>query len=179
GGWRGWRVGGGPVPLGVGFNSGPGFPERARMIQRATTVAQLYEADETAWLEAMAELIEQGRWDELDYAHLGEYLSDMARRDRREVQSRLTTLLAHVLKWVHQPEHRSRSWRGTIIEQRQELADLVASGVLRNHAEAALASVYAKALERAAAETELPAGSFPQVCPYTLEQLLARDFPTE
>src|SRR5205814_7814333 len=96
------------------------------MIQRAaTTLSQLYEVDETAWLEAMADLIQQGRWDDLDQAHLAEYLNDMARRDRREVESRLTTLLAHVLKWVHQPEQRSRSWRATIVEQRQELAGLV------------------------------------------------------
>jgi hypothetical protein len=149
------------------------------MIQRAAGLAQLYEVDETAWLEAMADLIQQGRWDDLDFAHLGEYLGDMARRDRREVKSRLTTLLAHVLKWVHQPEHRSRSRRGTIIEQRQELSDLAARGVLRNHAEAVLADAYAEAVERAAAETGLAAEAFPNTCPYTLEQLLSPDFPSE
>jgi hypothetical protein len=148
------------------------------MIQRAATgLSQLYEADETAWLEAMAELIQQGRWDDLDYTHLGEYLTDMARRDRREVKSRLTTLLAHVLKWVHQPDHRSRSWRATIIEQRQELAELAARGVLRNHAEAVLAAAYAEAVERAAAETGLAAKSFPNECPYPLEQVLSPEFP--
>ncbi|MCI0460065.1 MAG: DUF29 domain-containing protein [Gemmataceae bacterium] len=150
------------------------------MIQRAaTTLAQLYEADETAWLEVMADLIQQGRWGDLDYPHLGEYLSDLARRDRREVESRLATLLAHVLKWVHQPEHRSRSWRGTLIEQRQELGRLVARGVLRNHAEAVLADAYAEAVERATAETGLAAESFPAECPYTLEQLLSLEFPAE
>jgi Domain of unknown function DUF29 len=150
------------------------------MIQRATAeLSQLYEADETAWLETMADLIQQGRWDDLDYAHLGEYLSDMARRDRREVKSRLTTLLAHILKWIHQPDQRSRSWRGTIIEQRQELSDLVARGVLRNHAEAVLADAYAEAIERASAETGLAANSFHAECPYTLEQLLSPDFSSE
>ncbi len=150
------------------------------MIQRAAAgLAQLYEADETAWLEAISELIQQGRWDELDYAHLGEYLSDAARRDRREVKSRLTTLLAHVLKWVHQPEHRSRGWHATIIEQRQELSDLASRGVLRNHAEAVLADAYAEAVERAAAETGLTAEAFPTECPYTLEQLLSPDMPGE
>ena len=53
-----------------------------------TTISDLYESDETAWLERMADLIHQGRLDVLDYPHLGEYLSDMARRDRREVESR-------------------------------------------------------------------------------------------
>jgi hypothetical protein len=94
------------------------------------------------------------------------------------VESRLTTLLTHILKWTHLPNHRSRSWRGTIIEQRQELSDHAASGVLRNHAEAVLPHAYAKAIERAAAETGLAVESFPTACPYTLEQLLASDFPT-
>ncbi len=150
------------------------------MIQRAAAeLSQLYEADETCWLEAMADLIGQGRWDELDYVHLEEYLGDMAQRDRREVKSRLTTLLAHVLKWVHQPDHRSRSWRGTIVEQRQELSELVARGVLRNHAEGVLGDAYAEAVERAAAETGLAADSFPKECPYLLDQLLSADFPGE
>jgi hypothetical protein len=147
--------------------------------QAAATLAQLYESDETAWLDAMIDLIQQGRWGELDYPHLGEYLTDMARRDRREVESRLATLLAHVLKWVHQPDHRSRSWRGTIVEQRQELSRLASRGVLRNHAEAVLADVYAEAIERAAAETGLAANAFPAKCPYTLEQLLSPEFPVE
>src|SRR5215210_6289947 len=118
------------------------------------TVAQvvspsvLYEQDETAWLEAMSELIRQDRLDEVDYPNLAEYLADMARRDRREVESRLTVLIAHALKWAHQPDHRSGSWRSTIIEQRQELEGLASRGVLRNHASAVLADVYRKAVER-------------------------------
>ena len=150
------------------------------MIQHAaSSLSQLYESDETAWLDAMADLIQQGRWGDLDYPHLGEYLTDMAWRDRREVESRLATLLTHILKWMHQPDQRSRGWRGTVIEQRQELAGLAARGVLRNHAEAVLPTAYAKAVERAAAETGLAAGSFSAECPYTLEQLLAWDFPAE
>jgi hypothetical protein len=150
------------------------------MIQRAETpLSQLYEADETAWLEAMADLIQQGRWSELDYLHLAEYLGDMARRDRREVESRLATLVTHVLKWVHQPERRSRSWHGTIIEQQQELEREVSRGVLRNHAEAVLSPVYARAVKRAAAETGSDAASFPIECPYTLDQLLSLELPTD
>ena len=53
----------------------------------------LYTRDETAWLDVMARLIAERRFGELDYEHLHEFLTDMARRDRREVLSRLTTLL--------------------------------------------------------------------------------------
>lgn len=139
----------------------------------------LYEQDETAWLEQTAELIRQGRWADLDSSHLQEYLTDMARRDRREVESRLAVLIAHVLKWDHQPDQRSRSWRATIVAQRQELARLASQGALRNHAEAVLADVYAEAVERAAAETGLAPGSFPGACPYTLDRLLSPDLPGE
>ena len=148
------------------------------MIRTTTTpLANLYEADETAWLDAMAELVRLGRHDELDYAHLAEYLEDMARRDRKEVRSRLVVLLTHVLKWVHQPEKRTPSWRATIIEQRQELRDDAGRGVLRNHAESVLPDAYLDAVERAAAETGLPPETFPATCPYTPDQLLSSDLP--
>jgi hypothetical protein len=146
---------------------------------QALPLGVLYEQDETAWLEATAELIRLGRLDEVDYPNLAEYLADMARRDRREVESRLTVLIAHALKWAHQPDHRSGSWRGTVVEQRQELEGLVSRGVLRNHAEAVLAGVYRKAVERAAAETGLPATTFPASCPYALDQLLSADLLAE
>ena len=150
------------------------------MIQQApTSLSELYEADETAWLDAMADLVRQGRSDELDYVHLAEYLSDMARSDRRRVESRLTTLLAHLLKWTYQPDHRTRSWRATIVVQRQKLAQDATAGVLRNHAEAILPTAYAKAVERAAADTGIAAESFPAECPYTLEQLLTGKFPED
>jgi hypothetical protein len=145
------------------------------MTVQAIPLGELYEQDETAWLEVTSELIRSGRLDEIDFPNLAEYLADMARRDRREVESRLTVLITHALKWAYQPDHRSGSWKGTIIEQRQELEGLVGRGVLHNHAEAVLADVYQKAVERATAETGLPAATFPVACPYTLAHLLSAD----
>jgi hypothetical protein len=148
------------------------------MVQRlAEALPDLYEADETAWLDAMAELIVRGRLKELDYPHLREFLSDMARRDRKEVKSRLTLLLAHLLKWEYQPRKRTASWRGTIVIQRQELRDDASTGVLRNHAEAVLGRSYQDAIEQAAAETGLPAAKFPVTCPYTIDELFRADLP--
>jgi hypothetical protein len=143
------------------------------------SLSVLYEQDETAWLDAMAELIRLGRLDEVDYPNLAEYLGDMARRDRREVERRLAVLITHMLKWAHQPDRRSGSSKGTIIEQRQELEGLLSRGVLRNHAEAVLADVYQKAVERAAADSGFAAETFPVECPYTLDQLPSVDLLAE
>jgi hypothetical protein len=135
--------------------------------------AALYEVDETAWLEATADRIRSGQLGDVDLNTLAEYLSDMAKRDRREVFSRLVTLLAHLLKWEYQPERRSGSWRGTILEQQLELRQLLESGTLRNHATTVFTTAYANARKRAAAETELARTTFPEVCGWDLDGVLA------
>ena len=133
----------------------------------------LYERDETAWLEAMSALAASGRFSDMDFEHLSKYLADMAGRDRREVFSRLVVLLTHLLKWEHQPKHRSGSWRGTMREQRRELRQLLESGTLRNHAESVLAEAYAEARRQAADETELSLEVFPLEDHRSLDELLA------
>lgn len=139
---------------------------------QAESLAALYEQDETAWLEAMSELLARGQFAELDHFHLSEYLSDMAKRDRREVFSRLVLLLAHLLKWDLQPTERRGSWRATVREQRRELRQLLESGTLRNHAETVLPEAYAEARAQAADETELALENFPVECAWELDELL-------
>jgi hypothetical protein len=143
------------------------------MVQRTSvTPAALYELDETAWLDVTADLLRQGRFAEIDRDTLAEYLTDMARRDRREVYSRLVVLLSHLLKWEYQPDHRSRAWRGTIVEQQRELRQLLKSGVLRNHAAAVFADAYADSRKQAAAETGLARATFSEECGWDLDGIL-------
>lgn len=145
----------------------------------ATTIDlhDLYSRDETAWLEAMAELARRGETGALDLENLAEYLTDMAQRDRREVKSRLVVLIAHLLKLQFQPKKRSRSWQVTVESQRQELADFAGEGVLRSHAETILPAAYANAVKRAVTDTGLPASTFPVDCPYTFDALLKLQLP--
>lgn len=144
------------------------------MVQRTPeALAALYTADETAWLEQTAELLRGGRVDQIDPVTLAEYLTDMARRDRRELYSRLVTLLTHLLKWEHQPDHRCGSWAATILEQQRELRQLLESGTLANHAVAVLADAYADARKQAAAEAGLARKAFPEESRWDLEAALA------
>jgi type II secretory pathway component PulM len=143
------------------------------MTSTQPTLSQLYELDETAWLDAMSELIRIGRHSALDYPHLQEYLSDMARRDRKEINSRLAILMLHILKWEFQPEKRSRSWQSTILEQQRNLRFDTQSGVLRKHALEAVEAEYPNALADAVIETGLAETVFPAACPFSLDGLLA------
>ncbi len=144
------------------------------MVQRfADATPELYLRDETAWLDATADLVRGGRLDLVDTVSLAEYLTDMANRDRKEVTSRLVVLLAHLLKWQFQPNFRSGSWRATIGLQQGELIDLLESGTLRNHADDVLTKAYGRAVSAAVSDTGLPESTFPVACPYTVEQLLS------
>jgi len=144
------------------------------MVQRTPgATATLYEVDETAWLEATADLIRNGRLTEVELNTLAEYLTDMAQRDRREVFSRLAVLLSHLLKWEYQPDRRSGSWRGTILEQQRELRQLLESGTLRTHATAVFADAYTDARKQTAAETGLARTAFPEECGWDLDSALA------
>ncbi|HEU5115066.1 MAG TPA: DUF29 domain-containing protein [Isosphaeraceae bacterium] len=138
------------------------------------SLSALYLEDETAWLDQMARLIAERRLSELDYSNLQEFLTDMARRDRREVLSRLTVLIAHRLKWEHQPEKRSTSWQATIAEQRRELEELLESGTLRKFAQKILEKAYRNAVEQATIETTLPDSTFPVNSYRSLDDWLAR-----
>lgn len=143
----------------------------------ALGLVDLYEADETAWLEESVRLIRAGRSADLDYDNLAEFLESMAKRDRREVESRFMVLIAHVLKWHYQPDRRGRSWKATVTTQRERLKRLLAGKTLRNHAEETLQDVYRSAVNIAADQTGIERTTFPQDCPFTLDQILTEELP--
>jgi hypothetical protein len=136
-------------------------------------LSQLYEMDETAWLEQMAQLVKEHRYSELDYENLGEYLLDMAKRDRREVLSRLTTLLTDLLRWDYRARKRSRRWAGNILHQRFEMQGLLDSPTLKNHAVQVLTRAYDRAVEYVSLETGRAKDQFSPTCPYTVDDLLS------
>ncbi len=101
----------------------------------------------------------------------------MGRSERRELVSRLAVLLAHLLKWRHQPGLRGTSWRLTIREQRRKLArHLRDNPSLRPELDAAYADAYGDALLEAQRETGLAENTFPTSSAWTTEQALDPDF---
>ena len=139
-------------------------------------LSRLYSEDEIAWLETMADLVRRRQFAQIDHKHLSEYLTDMALREKRELLSRLTVLIAHRLKWKFQPRKRSRSWALTIDEQQQVFEFDCQTKSLRNYAEQNLERVYPKAVRRSARETGLDPIKFPAQCPFTLDDLLSEEW---
>ncbi|MFW5724195.1 MAG: DUF29 domain-containing protein [Halochromatium sp.] len=140
-------------------------------------ISDLYEHDIHAWTQQTAQLLRQHRFHELDIEHLVEELETMSRRDRQELISRLKILLGHLLKWQYQPQHRSSSWRGSILELRLRIRDLLqdAPSLKPFLAEAANAA-YADGAKLASKETGLPLIQLPDALPYALDPLLDDDW---
>lgn len=144
------------------------------------TQQNLYDKDFVAWADQQALLLEQERWRELDLVNLIEEVRDLGNRHRDALESHLTRLLVHLLKWQYQSDRRSSSWLGTIREARKQLARLVRKHpVLALHAHRVWLTCYLDAREDAADETQLPIDTFPWQCPYTLEQVLGDFLPED
>jgi hypothetical protein len=138
-----------------------------------------YEADFCAWAERQAALVRSGRFAELDVENVAEELEAMSRSQKLALRSRLVVLMAHLLKYEFQPLARTGSWRGTIVEQRQQIRDLLEdSPSLLQHLVLAFndSRRYADAVRLAAAESGLLRSAFPASRPYTFERALDDEF---
>ena len=54
-----------------------------------------------------------------------EEIETMGRSEKRELDSQLTVLLVHLLKWHYQPMRRGKSWQLTIEGRRNNFADVL------------------------------------------------------
>ncbi len=92
---------------------------------RPMSTPSSYDQDYYLWFADQARLLRAGTWQQLDIEHLAEELEDLGKREKRALRSRTVVLLAHLLKYRFQPQHRSASWNGTLREQRKQLAELL------------------------------------------------------
>jgi hypothetical protein len=137
----------------------------------------LYDKDFCLWTETMAAALRSGDFSQLDLENLAEEIASLGRSDRRAIESRLTVLLMHLLKWQFQPTLRSGSWQGTIVEQRTRIRKLLQeSPSLRSFFESVVDECYGDAIVQAAAETGLAIAVFPSDCPYAIEAILNVEF---
>jgi Domain of unknown function DUF29 len=140
----------------------------------------LYDRDYALWIETTIGQLRSKNVAEIDWENVLEEFEDMGKRERRSLKSNLVILLQHLLKWQFQPENRSGSWKGSIIEHRQRLRDrLQESPSLRNYLVEIISLAYLDAVERAANETGLAIEAFPIDCPYELEDILDAAFLPE
>ena len=137
----------------------------------------MYEKDVVAWANEQARFIRAGNWSAIDIENLAEEIEDVGRSEQRELVSRMSVLLAHLLKWKYQPNKRSRSWTNTINNQRERIAIAVRKtpslkGSLAD--EDWQREAWLDAIGQAQNDTGLD--NFPDVCPWQIDQVLSVDW---
>ena len=149
----------------------------SKALERPLPPAIAYDDDVVAWANAQAARLRAIADPRVDFEHIADELESMGRSDRNEIESRMTVLLTHLLKWEHQVERRSRSWRRTILEQRDRLDWLVGeSPSLKSAVESARVARFHTARIYASDETGIAIGAFPRECAWTTAQILELDF---
>ena len=141
---------------------------------------RLYDRDFYAWANEQAGLLRAGRLSEADIEHIAEEIESLGKSEKRELVSRLTVLLAHMLKWRFQPVLRGKSWDLTLEEQRNQLTDhLTDNPSLKSSLGETIVTAYRNAILRASRETGLDRGEFPAACPWSFEQISDPNFYPE
>ncbi|MGO9700149.1 MAG: DUF29 domain-containing protein [Xanthobacteraceae bacterium] len=136
-----------------------------------------YERDFYSWSLEQARHLREGRLEALDRDNLAEEIESLGREQFNKLVSALRVLMAHMLKWDHQPSLRSRSWVLSIEEQRLEIADVLADNPgLRPRISEATTRAYRRARIEAAKETGLDEAKFPTACPYSFDDIMSRTF---
>ncbi len=103
--------------------------------QTTTKGKSLYEDDFLLWIEDVSQKLETRDFNNLDLDNLIEEIQNLGKSQKREVRSRLQTLLAHLLKRIYVDSPLDyNGWERTIREQRKEIRLLLEqSPSLRNY----------------------------------------------
>ena len=138
---------------------------------------RLYDEDFYAWSTQQAQLLRAGKLNEADLENIAEEIESMGRAEKRELISRLTVLLVHLLKWRFQPKGRGSSWQTSIKVQRNGLVrHLKDNPSLKPFIPTALADAYGDAVLEASEETKLDEGKFPKNCPWGFDEMMDAEF---
>lgn len=145
----------------------------------------LYDADLAGWAAEQSRRAVSGGNQSLDLRNIAEELAHLGKSERRARDSHLRNLLAHLLKWRYQTNRQTKSWRLTIYNGRMGISDIskespsldLTNG--RDVDKRTFDSIYSEARRMASVETGMPIDAFPEICPFTLKQVLDADFLPE
>ena len=133
-----------------------------------TPVKTLYDRDFNLWIEETITQLKAKNTEKLDWENLIEEIEALGKRDKRELENRLTTLFEHALKYryVALPDCYS-GWEITLKRTQKELKKILRdSPSLKNYFLAIAEDCYQDAVDNSMGEYEV---KFPETCPFSRE----------
>ena len=142
-----------------------------------------YEDDFYAWTQYQAEVLRTMAVadNRFDCENVVEEIEALGRSERDAVRSQIRRVIEHFLKLAYSPAQGPRfDWMHSISDARSALEDKM-SPALRRDAEVTLERLYAAARRSAALALrtygdEEAARGFPEICPYSLDEICQQDW---
>jgi len=145
-----------------------------------------YDADFLVWTEEQAEALRTRDLSRIDWDNLIEEVESLGKSQRKELMSRITVILIHLLKYQFSVDTQPRAgWRSTLLAQRDDLSALLKDNpsLVREIPET-IARKYSSARRRALAELEVHEpnlidryqATLPETPPYTAEHVMQMDW---
>jgi Domain of unknown function DUF29 len=130
-----------------------------------------HKSDFFAWTQDQAALARARSSNAFDWDNVALELDALGKAETRELRSKFVVLIAHLLKWMFQPERQSRYWANTIANQRDEIMlHLGDNPSLKASEQDSFDAAYGLARRTASTETDLDLDQFPLTSPFTLDQ---------
>ncbi|MFS0515349.1 DUF29 domain-containing protein [Nostoc sp. UIC 10607] len=139
-------------------------------------IKTLYESNYLQWLEETIKCLKNRQLADIDYENLIEELEDLAKNEKRRVKSLLEQIIRHLLLyqyWDLEKPKNANHWAAEIISFRNQVNEDLSAN-LRKHLEDNFSVIYSNTLDYVKTKTKL--NNLPELCPYTLEQILDKNW---
>lgn len=128
------------------------------------------------WLERQIEILRLGSFENLDVENLIEELLALGRAEKSAVKTLIYQILLHLLLidyWKEESDYCRNHWLSEVNAFQILLEDKLTTNLIKL-AKDNLPSLYAKARKNAIRKSSLSDDRFPELCPYTLEDIKNR-----
>jgi hypothetical protein len=143
-------------------------------------MATIYEQDLVLWAKDTAQLLREKHWEAIDLEHLIEEVEDLGKSERSAIASQMERIMVHLLKWQYQPQRRSDSWLDSINDGRSQIRRKIEdSPSLQGYPEQILDKEYTRSRREAARQTGLEVNIFPELCPFSVDQVIKDWLPDD
>ena len=142
------------------------------------SLKSLYEQDEHLWLTETIKLLKENHLEQLDIENLIEELEGLSKRDKNRVESFLRQIIIHLLLlqyWTTEYDYNCRHWQGEIATFRVQLNRSLTTNIQQYLLEN-MGDLYQESVFIVTQKTGLSLQIFPSICPYSLEQLLDKNW---
>lgn len=118
-----------------------------------------------------------GCLDQIEIHKVFEDNKSMDKNRKSELISRLSVLIANLLKWHYNPHNRNSTWNLIVKHERSHVNKLlIKNQSLKDKCALYFTNAYECALTIAANETGMMEEEFPKQCPFTLADCLDHNF---